>query len=445
MSGIRICVIGAGPSGMSTLHHFARMKNMPELQIYWFELHAGLDENGEPVHSSMYKYMWCNGMKEAYEYPDYTFEQHFGQPTPSFPSRVVMRDYLEGRFTRGAPGGRDFKAYIRFNTAVRFVKYHDDKQEFTVTVNDYNTGETKEEIFSHVIVANGIYSAPNLPDFPGLNDFQGRILHSHDFRDAREFSQKKVLIVGAGYSGEDIVLHCIKFDAKRVILSHRTRPKGETCIMPDSVEEKPLVERFDSSKAYFKDGTSADIDAVILTTGYRNYFPFLEDRFRIAEETHVYPKGLYKGALFLGQGNNRLLYVGVLEQFNTLNYLEVIANWACKFIMGELEGEPRDSKHMQADADEWHSKANACASESDVVKFQTALISHLAELGGYNPTVAKNTETIMEWIRVRKESLGLANYRDNCYRSMYTGKVSPKQKPFMQNYDESIEAYLKCE
>jgi hypothetical protein len=35
-------------------------------------------------------------MKEAYEYPDYTFEQHFGQPTPSFPSRVVMRDYLEG-------------------------------------------------------------------------------------------------------------------------------------------------------------------------------------------------------------------------------------------------------------------------------------------------------------------------------------------------------------
>jgi trimethylamine monooxygenase len=174
------------------------------------------------------------------------------------------------------------------------MKYHDDKQEFTVTVNDYNTGETKEEIFSHVIVANGIYSTPNLPDFPGLNDFQGRILHSHDFRDAREFSQKKVLIVGAGYSGEDIVLHCIKFDAKRVILSHRTRPKGETCIMPDSVEEKPLVERFDSSKAYFKDGTSADIDAVILTTGYRNYFPFLEDRFRIAEETHVYPKGLYK-------------------------------------------------------------------------------------------------------------------------------------------------------
>jgi cation diffusion facilitator CzcD-associated flavoprotein CzcO len=31
MSGKRICVIGAGPSGMSTLHHFARMKNMPEI------------------------------------------------------------------------------------------------------------------------------------------------------------------------------------------------------------------------------------------------------------------------------------------------------------------------------------------------------------------------------------------------------------------------------
>jgi hypothetical protein len=37
-------------------------------------------------------------MKESYEYPDYTFERHFGQPTPSFPSRIVMRDYLEGAF-----------------------------------------------------------------------------------------------------------------------------------------------------------------------------------------------------------------------------------------------------------------------------------------------------------------------------------------------------------
>ncbi|XP_053380017.1 uncharacterized protein LOC128548684 [Mercenaria mercenaria] len=246
-----------------------------------------------------------------------------------------------------------------------------------------------------------------------MNEFKGRILHSHDFRDARDFTGQRVLIIGACYSGEDFVLQLLKFGAKNVIFAYRSRPKGVTCIMPDGKEERPMVERFDFDKAYFEDKSSAEIDAVILATGYRNYFPFLEDRLRIPEESHVYPEGLYKASLFYRAGNNRLFYVGVQIQFNTFNYFEVIANWTCKFIIGELEDEPKEQKQMEADSNEWHKRACACASETDVVLFQTDLIDHLAILGGYNRTVAKNKEAMMEWIRVRKESLGLANYRDN--------------------------------
>ncbi|XP_045208796.2 senecionine N-oxygenase-like isoform X1 [Mercenaria mercenaria] len=189
----------------------------------------------------------------------------------------------------------------------------DDKDEFIVTVNDYSIKQTREETFSHVIVANGIFNTPNLPEYPGMNEFKGRILHSHDFRDARDFTGQRVLIIGAGYTGEDLVVQLLKFGAKSVILAYRTRPKGDTCIMPDGVEERPMVECFDYDKAHFKDGSSAEIDAVILTTGYRNYFQFLEDRFRIPEETHPYPEGLYKASLFYKAGNNRLFYIGVLE------------------------------------------------------------------------------------------------------------------------------------
>jgi trimethylamine monooxygenase len=62
----------------------------------------------------------------------------------------------------------------------------------------------------------------------------------------------------------------LTFGPKHVILAYRTWPKGDTCIMPESVEGKPIVLRFDSNKAYFKDGTTAEIDSVIFTTGYRN-------------------------------------------------------------------------------------------------------------------------------------------------------------------------------
>ena len=38
------------------------------------------------------------------------------------------------------------------------------------------------ERFDYVVVASGHYSVPNVPSFPGIDRFPGRVLHSHDFR-----------------------------------------------------------------------------------------------------------------------------------------------------------------------------------------------------------------------------------------------------------------------
>ena len=58
---------------------------------------TGTDEFGEPVHGSMYRYLWSNGPKECLEFADYTFDDHFGQPIPSYPPREVLHDYIIGR------------------------------------------------------------------------------------------------------------------------------------------------------------------------------------------------------------------------------------------------------------------------------------------------------------------------------------------------------------
>ncbi len=58
----------------------------------------GLDEHGEYVHNSQYSQLWSNGPKEAsLEFPEYTFEDHFGRPIGSFPPRDVIWDYLSGK------------------------------------------------------------------------------------------------------------------------------------------------------------------------------------------------------------------------------------------------------------------------------------------------------------------------------------------------------------
>ncbi len=57
----------------------------------------------------------------------------------------------------------------------------------------------------------GHFSIPNTPKWPGFDQFEGRILHSHDFRDAKEFSGKDILVIGTHYSAEDVGLQCYKY------------------------------------------------------------------------------------------------------------------------------------------------------------------------------------------------------------------------------------------
>ena len=50
------------------------------------------------MHGGMYRGLWSNGPKECLEFPDYTFEEHFGKAIPSYPPRAVLYDYLVGKY-----------------------------------------------------------------------------------------------------------------------------------------------------------------------------------------------------------------------------------------------------------------------------------------------------------------------------------------------------------
>src|SRR5690606_8171168 len=95
----RIAIIDDGQSGMAQLRAFqsAKAKGLQVPEIVCFEKQndwgglwnytwrTGIDEHGEPVHGSMYRYLWSNGPKEALEFADYTFDEHFKKPIASYP------------------------------------------------------------------------------------------------------------------------------------------------------------------------------------------------------------------------------------------------------------------------------------------------------------------------------------------------------------------------
>ena len=120
--------------------------------------------------------------------------------------------------------------------------------------NTCPTARTNTENFDFVIVATGHFSVPNVPHFEGVEKFPGRVMHAHDFRDAQEFSGKRLLIVGASYSAEDIALQCHKYGAKHVTMCWRTKPMGFH--WPQGMDERPLLTKLVGKTAHFKDGSS---------------------------------------------------------------------------------------------------------------------------------------------------------------------------------------------
>ena len=441
----RIAIIGAGPSGLAALRAFesARKKGaeIPELVCYekqsdygglWnYTWRTGLDEHGEPVHGSMYRYLWSNGPKECLEFADYSFEEHFGRPIPSYPPRAVLHDYIKGRIEKSG-----ITHYIKLNHAVKWVSYDDASKKFSVTVKDHGSDATTTSLYDNVIVACGHYSTPNIPEFPGIRMFRGRVLHAHDFRSADEFAGKDVLLVGSSYSAEDIGTQCHKYGAKSVTFSWRTKPMGFA--WPDSFKEVPLLQKVEGKTAHFKDGTTKVVDAIVLCTGYLNHYPFMEDSLRLKSRNRLYPPNLYKGVMWWG--NPQLSYIGMQDQYYTFNMFDAQAWYVRDVILGRIKLPALDAQ--AADIVKWTAMEEALADAFEAIDFQTEYVRDLIAPTDYpRLDVDMVAKLFKEWEHHKVE--GILTYRDRSYPSTLTGTVAPQHHTtWMHAMDDSLEAFL---
>ena len=440
----RIAVLGAGPSGLAQLRAFqsaqAAGAEIPEVvcfekQANWgglwnYTWRTGLDQYGEPVHGSMYRYLWSNGPKEGLEFADYSFEEHFGKQIASYPPRAVLFDYIEGRVNKA--GVRD---WIRFETSVRRVEAEGDK--FAVTVKDLPNDREYTEVFDHVICATGHFSTPNVPQFEGFDTFQGRVLHAHDFRDALEFKDQDILIVGTSYSAEDIGSQCWKYGAKSITVSHRTAAMGYD--WPDNWSEVPLLTKVVGKTAHFKDGTSRDVDAIILCTGYQHHFPFMAADLCLKTANRLATADLYKGVAWIDNPN--LFYLGMQDQWFTFNMFDAQAWWVRDVIMGRIALPDRAA--MEADVADRVAREDAGESDYDAIWYQGDYIKELiAETDYPSFDVEGACRAFKEWKGHKKKDI--MTFRNNSYKSVITGTMAPvHHTPWKDALDDSLEVYLQ--
>ena len=440
----RVAILGAGPSGLAQLRAFQSAQSngddIPEIVCYekqsdwgglWnYTWRTGVDQYGEPVHGSMYRYLWSNGPKEGLEFADYSFEEHFGKQIASYPPRAVLFDYIKGRVEKAG-----VREWIKFETAVKNVSYESGK--FHVTVRDLSSDTVTTEEFDHVICCTGHFSTPNAPQFDGFEKFPGRILHAHDFRDAVEFKGQDILIIGTSYSAEDIGSQCWKYGANSITVSHRTAAMGFD--WPDNWVEVPLLTKMDGKTAYFKDGTSSDVDAIILCTGYQHAFPFMSDDLTLRTANRLATAMLYKGVAFAP--NPDLFYIGMQDQWFTFNMFDAQAWWARDVIMGKIS--IPDQAAMNEDIADREKREDAGETDYDAIWYQGDYIKELvAETDYPSFDVEGACMAFKEWKGHKKQ--GIMTFRDNGYKSVMTGTMAPKHHtPWKDAMDDSLEVYLQ--
>ncbi|MDI2098876.1 NAD(P)-binding domain-containing protein [Ruicaihuangia caeni] len=441
----RVAIIGAGPSGMAQLRAFESAARsgaeIPELvcfekQADWggqwnFTWRTGLDEHGEPVHTSMYRNLWSNGPKEALEFADYTFDEHFGRPVSSYPPRAALWDYIAGRLEHS-----NVRRFIRFSTVVRWVEPDAESGTFRVTSEHLPTGESTIAEFDHVVVASGHFSYPNVPDYPGIETFPGYISHAHDFRGAEAFEGRDVLVIGASYSAEDIGSQAYKMGAKSVTASYRSNPMGYD--WPEGFEERPAVVRFDGDTVHFVDGTSKRVDAVVMCTGYQHKYPFLPGELALGGPNTVYPEGLYRGVIWQDMPN--LAYVGAQDQWFTFNMFDTQAWYVRDLILGRAE--LPDAEERAASMAEWRERFLAIRDAEEEIRFQGDYVKDLLELTDYPQfDVDAVVEIFLAWVKDKAKDI--MGYRDRCYRSVMTGTLAVQHHtPWVEELDDSLERYL---
>lgn len=314
----KYAVIGAGPAGITAA------KNLKENGIPFDGYEASSDVGGlwniNNEYSTVYESAHLISSKKMTELKDFPMDENVAD----YPSHREVFKYF-----RDYANHHKLKDNYFFNRKIISIIPVDGKWLV-------KTDKGEENLYKGVLIANGCLSCPNWPDYPGK--FEGEMMHSSQYKSADVFEGKRVLVVGAGNSGCDIVVDAVH-RAARVDLSVRRgyhfvpkylfgKPADsiggkvklpyflkqkvdkfllKTFFVPnpqkygfpkpdhDIYESHPIVntlvlhhlghgdirmkadvERFEGKRVYFKDGTSEEYDLVLLSTGYKLNYPFVD-------------------------------------------------------------------------------------------------------------------------------------------------------------------------
>ena len=190
---MKVCVIGAGPSGLTTIkqlldegHEVTCFEKNEDIGGIWYR--NGNDHNQMKAYDNL---MLTISMK-LMSFSDFmhrggrTFTDHKG--------------YL--RYLHNYVDTFNLRSCIKFEHTVDNI-FHQDNDQWAITLSDSN-GNTSTQHFDALAVCSGPFKTPNT-NIPEIEGFEGEVIHSSEYRNNKDYVGKKVLVVGLAESGADLI------------------------------------------------------------------------------------------------------------------------------------------------------------------------------------------------------------------------------------------------
>ncbi|MGC4962614.1 NAD(P)-binding domain-containing protein [Gordonia sp. DT218] len=186
-----VLVIGGGQAGLSAAYFLQRFSLDDRYQL--------LDHARGP--GGAWQFRWPTltlaAANRVHDLPGYGLVEALGRDCETFPAATAVPEYF-GKYEQ------KFGLRVHRPVDVRSVERLDAESGddgFVATLRDRRTITTRA-----IINATGTWERPFVPHVPGIGDFRGRQLHTHDYVGPEEFAGKRVLVVGAGISAIQLLI-----------------------------------------------------------------------------------------------------------------------------------------------------------------------------------------------------------------------------------------------
>ncbi|MCQ4295343.1 ArsO family NAD(P)H-dependent flavin-containing monooxygenase [Pseudomonas stutzeri] len=150
------------------------------------------------------------------------------------------------------------------NDVIGYLRHYEDRYQFPiqrpVRVDAINRVDDLWQVQAGdrhwlaraVISATGTWSKPFIPAYQGREDFQGQQIHSAHYRDSASFAGKRVMVIGGGNSGAQILAEVSKVSETLWITQEAP------AFLPDDVDGRVLFERATARWKAQQEGRSID-------------------------------------------------------------------------------------------------------------------------------------------------------------------------------------------